>query len=705
MIVNKYQGNGGGGSYTLPVATATRLGGVKIGDGLSIDSAGILSVSGGTAGDSRVLKFSQTFPANPDKGDVVAKRSIRTGWSIPVGESANALYWKFPEDSLQTPANVGKIAVESGYTFTVTRDSEGTSFTFAREDDASINAVITEDSTEGTLDANGDGRTLQFNWNSGNEFGVRVMADAVEDIIPIELVEAPSLIAYTDGIWQFDGTDWVLQSIVDPNSNIQYFDANMFDEMSDSERSAWFDYFVGRAKAGDYGFGLYYLDRRYPDDYGRLTMDFVRMPLANVDGGFNGIAFAGTEASADNVRCLWARLAWNGSWEFNKDTYIHSFEPNGFSMELDGDTLEPEGGFDDNKWYMMMRGLEHECAPGSYYSFSQLPLYIASHFDPEDEGRVDYRMGTIKWANDIQSEFTEEPRFGGGKRFAFAFDGSPEVIVRFYKLNADEGEELPDEYVWEVEENHYYRRAELEFTVDFNFSHHRPSVVTFNPEDPMDTDATQCSYSDVTEWLDAMDNYGNIAITPQSIQIQLTLDGVFVDSVYGRLVEANGDYCIIRFTHDDGFGTLLEYEVRLNNSGDYFEYDENDGCYCVVVSPVSLKLVVGTNPTTVSYGDDGAGNSIYKALCESNGKPKPVLASPFAYIYNGNDELVGTGSLLASVFLPSYFGDSNCFGLVVTFNIGNTVYKCYEVVKSTDGDVVTDGVDTTNAFDSWYAQL
>lgn len=435
MIVNKYKGNGGGGGYTLPVATATRLGGVKIGDGLSIDSAGILSVSGGTAGDSRVLKFSQTFPANPDKGDVVAKRSIRTGWSIPVGESANALYWKFPEDSLQTPANVGKIAVESGYTFTVTRDSEGTSFTFAREDDASINAVITEESTEGTLDANGDGRTLQFNWNSGNEFGVRVMADAVEDIIPIELVEAPSLIAYTDGIWQFDGTDWVLQSIVDPNSNIQYFDANMFDEMSDSERSAWFDYFVGRAKAGDYGFGLYYLERRYPDDYGRLTMDFVRMPLANVDGGFNGIAFAGTEASADNVRCLWARLAWNGSWEFNKDTYIHSFEPSGFSFEVDDDFVPT----DLSICYFLFQALQYSIAPASYWSLSNFPVY---HRYGQDDGEEE--CGVILWGQRLPDTDEWIQDYGGYGRLMEMIvpkEGVPyRVKVKFWHTDDPEAE-------------------------------------------------------------------------------------------------------------------------------------------------------------------------------------------------------------------------------------------------------------------------
>lgn len=40
---------GGGGGYVLPVATANRLGGIKVGSGLTIDAAGVLSTSGGTA--------------------------------------------------------------------------------------------------------------------------------------------------------------------------------------------------------------------------------------------------------------------------------------------------------------------------------------------------------------------------------------------------------------------------------------------------------------------------------------------------------------------------------------------------------------------------------------------------------------------------------------------------------------------------------
>lgn len=40
-------GGGGGGSYTLPIASATRLGGIKVGDNLSIDGNGVLSAQTG----------------------------------------------------------------------------------------------------------------------------------------------------------------------------------------------------------------------------------------------------------------------------------------------------------------------------------------------------------------------------------------------------------------------------------------------------------------------------------------------------------------------------------------------------------------------------------------------------------------------------------------------------------------------------------
>ena len=50
MIINFSNigsGTGGGGSYTLPVASANELGGVKIGQGISIDQDGVISAQGG----------------------------------------------------------------------------------------------------------------------------------------------------------------------------------------------------------------------------------------------------------------------------------------------------------------------------------------------------------------------------------------------------------------------------------------------------------------------------------------------------------------------------------------------------------------------------------------------------------------------------------------------------------------------------------
>ncbi len=52
---------GGGGSYVLPVASADTLGGVKIGEGVSIDANGVLSVSGGGGGgDGLVISTTET---------------------------------------------------------------------------------------------------------------------------------------------------------------------------------------------------------------------------------------------------------------------------------------------------------------------------------------------------------------------------------------------------------------------------------------------------------------------------------------------------------------------------------------------------------------------------------------------------------------------------------------------------------------------
>ena len=39
------EGGGGGSDYTLPTASASQLGGIKVGNGLAIDANGVLSLN------------------------------------------------------------------------------------------------------------------------------------------------------------------------------------------------------------------------------------------------------------------------------------------------------------------------------------------------------------------------------------------------------------------------------------------------------------------------------------------------------------------------------------------------------------------------------------------------------------------------------------------------------------------------------------
>ena len=99
---NCVDGNGGGGgSYTLPVATASRLGGIKVGSGLTIDSGGTLTVSGGTAEEAPVLCLTTTNPDDFTSGDTQAVLEMFeylktfSGGTLPaVRLFENGTYWQ-----------------------------------------------------------------------------------------------------------------------------------------------------------------------------------------------------------------------------------------------------------------------------------------------------------------------------------------------------------------------------------------------------------------------------------------------------------------------------------------------------------------------------------------------------------------------------------------------------------------------------------
>lgn len=72
-------GGGGGGSYTLPTATASRLGGVKIGSGISVTNDGTISATGGGGGGSYVEHVSTIdVPSSPNVYGVGAGSALAT---------------------------------------------------------------------------------------------------------------------------------------------------------------------------------------------------------------------------------------------------------------------------------------------------------------------------------------------------------------------------------------------------------------------------------------------------------------------------------------------------------------------------------------------------------------------------------------------------------------------------------------------------
>lgn len=136
MIINFSNigsGSGGGSGYTLPIATETRLGGVKVGSGLNIDpSTGVLSASGGTgsqvsvtqelsagtkiatvtvdgvgtdlfapAGGGGGIEKVNSLPLTAEEGDVVwLNGHSETGYTILCAESDAGWPWELDRNNI-----------------------------------------------------------------------------------------------------------------------------------------------------------------------------------------------------------------------------------------------------------------------------------------------------------------------------------------------------------------------------------------------------------------------------------------------------------------------------------------------------------------------------------------------------------------------------------------------------------------------------
>ena len=111
-----YEKTATGGSYELPIASSTTLGGVKVGEGLSIDSGGVLSASGG-GGDFLPFKVLTTADYNYPE-DNPEYLNVTT---LPIGiyrmEGYQGLNW-YDENvgsssSLSTPITLIKLSNNS----------------------------------------------------------------------------------------------------------------------------------------------------------------------------------------------------------------------------------------------------------------------------------------------------------------------------------------------------------------------------------------------------------------------------------------------------------------------------------------------------------------------------------------------------------------------------------------------------------------
>jgi hypothetical protein len=112
-IVSVTLGGGGGGSYTLPTASSTVLGGVKVGSGLTITD-GVLAASGGS-GEDAVLRAMFVPPAP-------------TSLTATAGNAQVALSWTAPTVLAQTPITDYTVQYSSngGSTWTTFSDSTST---------------------------------------------------------------------------------------------------------------------------------------------------------------------------------------------------------------------------------------------------------------------------------------------------------------------------------------------------------------------------------------------------------------------------------------------------------------------------------------------------------------------------------------------------------------------------------------------------
>lgn len=290
MIVNKFSGNGGGGSsYELPVATDSTLGGVKVGSGLTIDTGGTLAVSGGSsAGGDYVIVDSLSEITSPTEGMIAfvpEHQETYSGLSMDGGQ-------------LAYEAKVMKYAPrEIEYTF-----SDSHNFNTNNPDSAPYDF----DSDE------------QGNWHSIWDESVWLRYDSVQDRTYCVTKPGFSVICYLSSESYEEITTAVTispKTYIYRNSNwLRYEDGLISFRLDTIATMAEWTAFIANAKAfapGDFQFVVdYYM-------YGWNTYKFKTRQGYELDD-FNGYTFvskASNGETTDEASALSLRVSNGSDWK------------------------------------------------------------------------------------------------------------------------------------------------------------------------------------------------------------------------------------------------------------------------------------------------------------------------------------------------------------------------------------------------------
>ena len=289
----------GGGSYVLPVASSDTLGGIKVGEGLSIDENGVLSSEGGGSGDAEMLiATSDLDELTAEAGDVAAKRAVKYE------------YVKFPWSGVTFS---GTDIIELGNLFVMADVDNETDVLSLSNDYEPDPLYIVNEGEEQRL-TNGDGTVWHVELDENGIVSISLENEDT-DIIPIEeeLLSLNECEAYfdaevftPDGLYQYDGEEWkkLGPRVILLNNLSQSELLDLYDELT-----AMYDYdnmaFTSAFNASNYAFYLDLTDSTKQNTIGVYDRNYegwfpVLLNYVNpndYDGG--AIYFTGVEGRQD----------------------------------------------------------------------------------------------------------------------------------------------------------------------------------------------------------------------------------------------------------------------------------------------------------------------------------------------------------------------------------------------------------------------